>query len=275
MRNKKVTALGMNRFDKNDFGITSPLRLLVMVCVASNTLNLTVNAENWPSWRGPDSRGESNANPPIHWSTTQNVLWRKPIPGQGKSTPILWGEQMFLVTAIPKLEREKESLETDASPLESPIASETLTKSDASEAGSKIDQSQQYGWWVLSLDQRTGIENWRTRLASGFPLEPGHPTNSLASGSPVTDGKFLYVSLGSYGVFCVDLAGTLIWKRSLGDMQTRFGFGEASTPAVYEKTLIVPWDHEGDSAVFALDTSSGQTLWKTLRDEPTAWSTPL
>ncbi len=209
----------------------------------------TSNAQNWAAWRGVDHHGFSNADPPITWSSTENVRWRRELPGEGKSTPILWGKQLFVVVAIPIRDR----------------------KPDESGKPSQID----HDWCVLSFDRHNGKELWRRALARAIPHEPGHPTNSLASGSPVTDGKRIFVSLGSRGVYSLDLHGNLLWKRQLGMMQTRFGFGEASTPALHQNTLIVPWDHEGQSSLFALDAESGQTKWSIARDEPTCWSTPL
>lgn len=237
-------------------GLKRPLFLLTFFFAPLTA----ASGENWPQWRGIDNRGISRANPPIHWSSTKNVRWRKPVPGEGKSTPILWKDQIFLLTAIAESDLQDYTRERRHEPL-----------------GSQTPQNkvEGYKWYVLSLNRHTGTENWRRALTSGFPHEPGHPTNSLASGSPVTDGSQLYVSLGSRGIFCLDLAGKIVWQRALGTMKTRFGFGEASTPAVYQKTLIIQWDHEGQSAVYALNTHNGETIWRVPRSEPTTWSTPL
>jgi outer membrane protein assembly factor BamB len=128
---------------------------------------------------------------------------------------------------------------------------------------------------VLCLDRNSGRELWRQVAAEEVPHEGGHETNTHASGSPVTDGKHLYVSFGSRGVYCYDLDGNLQWKRDLGRMETRNDFGEGSSPALYQDTLVIPWDHEGQSFIIALDARTGETRWKVDRDEPTTWATPL
>jgi outer membrane protein assembly factor BamB len=111
--------------------------------------------------------------------------------------------------------------------------------------------------------------------AEAVPHEAGHQTNTFASGSPITDGRRLWVSFGSQGIYCYDLEGKLRWKRDLGDMQTRNAFGEGASPALYKDTLIVPWDHEAQSFIAALDANTGEPRWKTDRDELTTWATPL
>jgi outer membrane protein assembly factor BamB len=132
-----------------------------------------------------------------------------------------------------------------------------------------------YQFVVLAYDRHDGSEAWRTVVHEAVPHESGHPTNSYASASPVTDGQSLVVSFGSQGVYCLDLGGKLLWSRDLGRMMTRNAFGEGGSPALHGNVLVVPWDHEGDSALFALDAKTGETLWQTHRDEPTTWATPL
>ncbi|MGC1275921.1 MAG: PQQ-binding-like beta-propeller repeat protein, partial [Planctomycetaceae bacterium] len=107
------------------------------------------------------------------------------------------------------------------------------------------------------------------------PHEAGHETNSLASASVVTDGKRLYASFGSRGIYCYDLDGKKVWETDLGEMETRGSFGEGATPALHGDTLVVPWDHEGPSFVVALDAKTGDEKWRVDRDEPTTWATPL
>jgi outer membrane protein assembly factor BamB len=111
--------------------------------------------------------------------------------------------------------------------------------------------------------------------AEAVPHEGHHSTHSYAAGSPTTDGERLYVPFGSQGIYCYDLSGKLLWKRSLGRMNTRLGWGEGASPSVKGDTLVVPWDQEKSSFVIALDARTGETRWKKDRDEPTNWATPL
>ncbi len=132
-----------------------------------------------------------------------------------------------------------------------------------------------YKFNVLCLDHNTGEIIWEKTAREAAPHEGMHDTNSYASGSPTTDGKFLYASFGSHGVYCYDLDGKLIWEKDLGDMETRNGFGEGASPTIYGDTLLVPWDHEKESYLFALDAKTGEIKWQIDRDEPTTWVTPL
>jgi outer membrane protein assembly factor BamB len=132
-----------------------------------------------------------------------------------------------------------------------------------------------YQFRVYCIDRKTGKILWQRVAVECVPHEGHHGNNTYASGSPTTDGKRLYVTFGSYGLFCYDLDGNQIWQRDLGDMVTRFGWGEGASPTVYGDALAVNWDHEGSSAVHVLDAGTGQTRWQAKRDEETTWGTPL
>lgn len=131
-----------------------------------------------------------------------------------------------------------------------------------------------HDFMVLCLDRATGATVWSKTVRSAVPHEGGHNTNTQCSASPVTDGRHLWCNFGSQGVFCLDLDGNVVWDRDLGDMQTRNDFGEGASVAVFGDTVVVPWDHEGESFLFALDALTGAERWKVARDEPTSWSTP-
>ena len=117
---------------------------------------------------------------------------------------------------------------------------------------------------------------WQQSAIKAKPHEGTHPTHGFASGSPCTDGEHVYVDFGSRGLYCYTMAGKLKWKRTdLGKLTMRNGFGEGKSPTLAGEKLIVPWDHEGQSAVYALNKASGKTIWRTDRDEPSCWATPL
>jgi outer membrane protein assembly factor BamB len=128
---------------------------------------------------------------------------------------------------------------------------------------------------VLCIDRKTGDTVWQRTASEVIPHEGHHQTGSFASASPITDGKKLYASFGSRGIFCFDLDGTPQWDTDLGDMKTRMAFGEGSSPALFEDTLVVPWDQEEGSFIVALDANTGKEKWRKPREEVTTWATPL
>jgi len=214
-------------------------------------------ADQWQQWRGPLANGTApHANPPVDWSETRNVRWKREIPGEGSASPIVWGDQVFLVSAV-KTDRV----------VENPPQADATAKT--------VPPPHIYQYVVISLDRETGQQRWRRVACEDVPHEGRHSTNSFASASPVTDGERLYVSFGSRGIYCLALDGRLLWKRDLGDMRTRYGWGEGASPAVYRGSLVVNWDHEDQSFITVLDAHTGEMLWKVARDEPTSWATPL
>jgi outer membrane protein assembly factor BamB len=130
-------------------------------------------------------------------------------------------------------------------------------------------------WVVLCFDRESGKERWRQVAAEAVPHEGHHDTHSYAAYSPTTDGKHLYVSFGSRGVYCFNLDGKPIWKRSLGLLHTRLGWGEGASPALHGDSLVVNCDQEAGSFFACLDATTGEVRWKIDRDEVTTWATPL
>ena len=120
-----------------------------------------------------------------------------------------------------------------------------------------------------------GRIRWQRTVHEEIPHEGGHYSGSLASNSPVTDGEHLFAFFGSHGLYCLDFRGDLLWKRTLGEMQTKHGHGEGSSPVLCRDVVIVNWDHEGQSFVIAFDKRTGEQRWKTERDELTSWATPI
>jgi outer membrane protein assembly factor BamB len=219
--------------------------------------------ENWHQWRGPNADGVApSADPPVEWSEQSNVKWKVPVPGSGSATPIVWNDRIFVLSAI---ETEKKAEKTANRP-----APPSPGRALALPAPGVVHQ-----YVVICLDRGTGKTLWQRVAAEEAPHEGRHPTNTFASGSPITDGQLLYASFGSRGIFCFDLEGNPRWKRDLGDMQTRAGFGEGTSPALHGDTLVVNWDHEGQSFIAALNAKTGETRWQVDRDERTTWATPL
>ena len=212
----------------------------------------------WPQWRGPSGTGvATTADPPVAWSEKRNVRWKVPLPGKGHSTPVVWGERIFLTTAVP----HGEALTSGHDPIDG--------------AHDNMSPAQRQKLVVLAVSRRDGTILWQREVRTLLPHESTHTSGSWASHSPVTDGKRVFASFGSGGLYALDVSGELLWKADLGDMQSLHGHGEGSSPALHGDTLVVNWDHEGGSFVVALDARSGKETWRVARDEVTSWSTPL
>ncbi len=217
--------------------------------------------DDWPQWRGPLATGMApRGNPPLRWDQKTNVKWKTALPGHGSSTPVVWGDRVFVLTAA--------DTGREADPRDLPKADARFNK--RTQAPTTYHQ-----FIVLCLDRKTGKERWRRVAAEQVPHEGHHPTHSYAAASPVTDGRFVYAFFGSRGLHCYDVEGNLRWKRDLGRMNTRLGWGEGASPALAGDTLFVTWDHEGPSFITALDAKTGTERWKAARDEVTSWATPL
>ena len=213
---------------------------------------------HWPQWRGPLANGVApHANPPIHWSETNNLRWKIPLPGKGHSSPIVFGDSVYLLAAVPVGQAQK------------PVYD------DAPGVHDSVPVTHRHQFVVLAISRRDGSVLWKKVLREEWPHEGGHETGSLASSSPVTDGEHLYVFFGSRGLYGLELNGEVKWQKDLGRMQTLHAHGEGSSPVLHGDTLIVCWDHEGDSFLYAFDKHTGKQRWKVARDEKTSWSTPL
>jgi outer membrane protein assembly factor BamB len=218
--------------------------------------------EQWPQWRGPLLNGTSTtADPPLHWDGQKNVAWKVPLEGRGSATPIVWGDLVFVTTAV-DTGRKAEARDI---PEQDPRVGAKRTNAP--------DTWHQF--FAIALDRKTGNVLWKKLCAERVPHEGHHASHSYAAGSPVTDGERVVFSFGSFGIYCFDLQGNLQWEKQLGRQETRLGWGEAVTPALHKGKAYINWDHEGDSFITALDATNGNTLWKVDRDEPSSWATPL
>lgn len=243
------------------------------VCVAALfTLGVSLPApaaatSSWPTWRGTSGQGvAAGAQPPTTWSDTQNVKWKTKIPGLGFSTPIIWKDRIFLVSAI---ETSEESAAA------APAAGGTEAPGGQRRGPSGPKPTKVHEFVVMALDRGTGKVVWQKTARREVPHEGKHQTTSFASASPITDGEKLWVPFGSRGFYCFDLAGNLLWEKDLGDMRTRLSFGEGSSPVLAGNLLLIVWDHEDQSFIVALDKNTGAEVWRKPRDERSSWSTPL
>ena len=221
----------------------------------------TDKLNNWHQWRGPNADGSSpNANPPIKWDAKTNIRWKADLPGKGSSTPAVWGDRIFVTTAV-KSDRVAKPEEIQAPDPQFKVVPKPPTNF--------------YKFVVLCFDRNTGAKLWEKVAAEKLPHEGTHETHSYAGGSPTTDGKFVYLSFGSFGTYCYDFDGNLKWTRDLGIMHTRLGWGEAVTPVIEGDSLLINYDQEIDSALYCLDAATGKSKWVAKRDEKTSWNAPL
>jgi outer membrane protein assembly factor BamB len=246
----------------------------------SGRANTPAGLHHWPQWRGPLANGVAPAaNPPLSWSETNNVKWKFAIPGRGTSTPIIWEDRVFILTAVPAGQPAEGAAPGGAG--NSTSAAATRESPDPRRRGGPggTPQPEQptepHAFTVLALDRHTGRLLWERVARTAVPHEGHHRDHGYASFSPVTDGEWLFAWFGSRGLYAYDLAGNLKWEKDLGDMQTRNSFGEGNSPALHGDVLVVQWDHEGEDFIVALDKRTGRELWRRERDEPTTWSTPL
>jgi outer membrane protein assembly factor BamB len=207
----------------------------------------------WPQWRGPDATGVSKtATPPVEWSDTKNIRWKIEIPGRGSSSPIVWGDRVYVLSAVPA---------------EVPLA-ESHDPRGASPS--------KHRFVVLAIDRATGRVVWERTAREEAPHEKAHPQNgSWASASAITNGEVLIAPFESRGVYAYDMKGTLLWHSDLGDKSMRNQFGEGSTPTLFRNRLVVVWDHTAGSFITVLDARTGKEIWRQTRDEIDSWATPL
>ena len=214
---------------------------------------------NWPEWRGLYNSGAtSGGNTPFEFSETKNIKWKTEIPGKGHATPIVWGTQIIVQTAV-ATDKKPEKTGTVAAP--NPMAA------------SQTEFIHQFK--VISIDKNNGKINWQTVVKEVLPVERTHELGSWASNSPCTDGENIYAYFGSRGLYCLDFNGNIKWERNFGQMEIVMSFGEGSSPALFKDKIFVQWDHQGKSYMYALNKKTGEEIWKVERDEITSWATPL
>jgi outer membrane protein assembly factor BamB len=226
--------------------------------VAADDLARPQSLRFWSQWRGPLANGVAPlANPPVRWSEKENVRWKVALPGQGHSSPIVFGDRVYVMAAAPVGEAQK------------------AVHDSAPGVHDSVPVTHRHQYLVMALSRADGRVLWKKVVREEWPHEGGHTTGSQASNSPTTDGEFIYAFFGSRGLYCLDTNGAVKWQKDLGKMQTHHSHGEGSSPVLHGDTLIVNWDHEGSSFLYAFHKRTGQPLWKVARDEKTSWSTPL
>ncbi len=220
-------------------------------------------SDNWPQWRGPDVTAVVPDDPqlPETWNATDNVAWKTAIPGLGWSSPIVWGDKVFVTSVV-----------ADEA-YEGPRAGLYLPETGADTPPAPPPGT--HHWMVFCLDLDSGELLWQRTAHAGPARSTIHPKNSFASATPATDGERVYALFGNLGVFAYDFEGHLIWSRDVEHRSDRWGWGTGSSPTLLDDQLLVLHDNEEVSYLASFDTHTGAQNWRAERDEVSAWSTPV
>jgi outer membrane protein assembly factor BamB len=212
----------------------------------------------WSQFRGGAAGGVAEGrNLPETWDTSKNVVWKADIPGRGWSSPIVWGERIFVTSVVPegKSEPPKKGLYFGGNRSQPP--------------------KDRHRWMVYCVDWNTGKVLWEKQAFEGVPDRPLHVKNSYASETPVTDGERVYAYFGNLGVFCYDMQGNPVWTRKWASEPTALNWGTGASPVLFKDRLFIVNDNEKESNLLALDAKTGQDVWRVRRAEHTNWATPF
>ena len=234
------------------------MRTVLILLLASSQVPRLLADDNWPQFRGPQALGVVEGKGlPTSWSTTRNVVWKTDIPGSGWSSPIVWGDKIFVTSVIREGTPEK------------PIKG-LYFGGDRLKPPTDIHR-----WMVYCLDWSSGKMVWEREAHKGVPETSHHVKNTYASETPVTDGERVYAYFGNVGLFCYDLDGKELWSQKFGAFPTVFGWGTAASPVLHKDRVYVLNDNEKQSFLVALDKVTGKEVWRVDRDEKSNWATPL
>jgi outer membrane protein assembly factor BamB len=244
---------------------TVPARTIARTAGANVSAAGSVSGKgSWPSFRGPQASGVAEGqNLPDRWDgkTGENILWRTPIPGLAHSSPVVWGNKIFVTTAV----------STD------PKA--TFRPGLYGDGDASKDRSRQR-WMIYAIDKNNGKIVWERVAYQGEPIDKRHIKSTYANSTPATDGRIVVAWFGSQGVHAYDVNGRFLWKVDLGrldlgayDIPT-YEWGLASSPIIWNNLVILQCDTQTDSFLLALDARTGKTVWKTDREELPSWGTP-
>jgi PQQ-like domain len=240
--------------------------LLVLTGAAASAAPRLLSAatDNWPGFRGPSASGVADGQRlPDTWNGVKgvNIKWKMAVPGLAHSSPVVWGDRVFVTSAI------------------SSRADVTFKPGLYGEGTASEDRTKQQ-WVVIALDRQTGKTVWQRTAYEGVPKEKRHIKATYANATPFTDGRYVVAFFGSQGLYAFDMQGRLAWQKDLGVLNTgaydlpEYEWGTASSPIIYKDLVIVQCDTQDESFVMASDVKTGKTVWKTARKELPSWGTP-
>jgi outer membrane protein assembly factor BamB len=231
-----------------------------LIIISAVIVSSCTTKSNWPQFLGPGGNNISEeTNLPSEWGNNKNLLWKYKVPGKGWSSPVVWEDKVFITTAYKDQQDEK------------PNGGENA---DSGSDDRRIRPDIDYRFEIYCLNRKSGELVWNETAYLGKPGIVTHRDNTYASETPVTDGKHLYVYFGMRGLYSYDLDGNKIWEKNIGIYPMQANWGTSSSPILYKDLLILQFDNEENSQVLALDKSSGEEVWRTMRNEISTWSTP-
>jgi len=223
---------------------------------------LTINAQNWPAFRGPNTSGVLETKLPSTWDVekSSNMLWKTSIPGLSHASPVVWDNRIFVITAV---------------------SSDSSAGFKAKDRGISLSNDEtKHTWLIYAIDKRNGRVLWQQKAYEGVPRAKRHVKATQANSTPVTDGQYVVALFGSEGLACYDTNGKLIWKQDLGVLNPGLwddktsSWGHSSSPIIYRDLVIVQADGHKQSFIAAFNLKTGKQAWRVERDEITSWSTP-
>ncbi len=211
---------------------------------------------DWPQFRGPQALGVTeDPTLPDRWSPTENIVWKTAIPGHGWSSPVVWGDRIFLTSAV------------STNPIETP-------KKGLYFGGNRGTPNDEHRFMVYAVDWKSGKVVWEREVHRGAPKSARHLKNTYASETPVTDGERVYAYFGNLGLYCFDRNGKLLWSKLFEPYNTRYGWGTAASPLLHQERIYLVNDNDDHSFLVALDKRTGKEIWRVERDEKSNWATP-
>ncbi len=255
----------------------------IMILIFSASGFASSGQNMWPQFRGPENNMVAKGTLlPEVWGNTQNVRWTFDMPGESFSSPIVFGNKIFITSAFP--EKKKEPVKSPPPPPPPPPVQGNAPGSGQTSppptqpTPPTVDNSyleEIYRWEVTCIDLLTGKELWKQVAYKGSPRLSKHPSSTYACETPVTDGLRVYAYFGMNGLYCYDLNGKLLWKKLLETHNTQNNWGTGSSPVIYNDMLYILNDNEEDSYLLALDAATGTEKWQVKREELTTYSTPV
>jgi outer membrane protein assembly factor BamB len=241
------------------------MKFTPLLCTAALlAVNFSASAANWPQYRGPNASGlDLSAALPTRWNvaTGENVWWQTPLPGLAHASPIIWGDRVYVATAVQ-------------------AAGSSDLKVGLYGNIDSVKEQESNQWRLLALDKSTGRVVWNTLAHEGVPKVARHTKGTHCNSTPATDGRHIAAIFGSEGLFCFDTSGKLLWKKDLGAMDSGYfqvktaQWGFASSPIIHEGKVIVLCDVQQDSFIASFDVTDGREIWRTSRSDVPTWSTP-